>query len=35
MKALRGISNVATPLTTHAPIHKIEILSMSILVDFH
>lgn len=24
MKALRGISNAATPLTTHAPIHKIE-----------
>lgn len=35
MKALREISNAATPLTTHAPIHKIEILSMSILVDFH
>lgn len=35
MKALRGISNAATPLATHAPIHKIEILSMSILVDFH
>ena len=24
MKALRGISNAATPLTIHAPIHKIE-----------
>lgn len=33
MKALRGISNAATPLATHAPIHKIEILSMSIFTD--